>query len=733
MRVRYHLFFAFVAVLVPMVVFAFLVIAAFGRQQRAAVERGAVDTARALINALDENLRSTITTLDALATAESLEAGDLRAFDAWARRALQSQPDWYDLILFGSDGYTLVDTQFAFGSGRRLASEPASLESAVATRRAVVGDVARGPAGQYALPVRIPVMRGERVTYVLTAVVKPESLLSVLQRHHIGRDWIITAFDRRKTIVARTRSFPDFVGRSVSPDFGALLDRRGADGWAVTRTHEGQRVYTAYARSAVTGWGIGIGIPAATVDAPLQQSVWAIAAGGVACVALALGLGFIVGRRITRPMAALAGAAQRFGQGADFPVASESAVSEVDDVHRAFAGAAALARRRAEEAEAAGRAKDEFLAVLSHELRTPLNAVYGWARMLQSGQMREEQAGHAVDVIVRQSNAQLQLIDDLLDVSRITTGKMRLDVRPVDLPRVVHEALDALRPAAAAKDIRLEWAPAADTGPLRGDPERLRQVVWNLVSNAVKFTLRGGRVDVRAQRVDGEVQLVVEDTGIGIPADVLPYVFDRFRQADSSSTRVHSGLGVGLALVKHLVELHGGRVTAQSAGPRRGATFVVTLPLAHDDSGAAVVRSGMRVERPPSTRGARLDGVRVLVIDDDRDALDLALAVLTAAGATVQVATSCSDGFEMFGSWRPNVVVADIEMPGEDGYAFIRRVRALDADAGGRTPAVALTAYARPKDRDLAVSAGYTMHVPKPVDPGEFTTTIAGLVAQPHC
>jgi signal transduction histidine kinase/ActR/RegA family two-component response regulator len=721
MRLRYHLASHLVAVLLPMIAFAALVMIAFGRQQRASVERGAVETARALVNALDENLRSTITTLDALATAPPLEADDLRGFDAAARRALTSQPHWYEVILFGADGYTVVDTQFPFGTSRRLASEPASLQAAMASRRPVVGDVARGPAGQYALPIRVPVIRAERVVYVLTAVVKPESLVNVLQRHRTDPEWVIAAFDRRKTIVARTRGMTDFLGRSVSPEFVALLDRGASEGWGSTHTHEGQRVYTAYARSPVTGWGIGIGIPEHVVDGPMRRSLWAVALGGMACATLALALGLFVGRRITAPMTALAESARRFGEGGALPAEARSDVTEVDDVHRAFAGAAAVVRQRSEEADAAARAKDEFLAVLSHELRTPLNAVYGWARMLRSGQVREGQTAHALDVIVRQSNAQLQLIDDLLDVSRITTGKMRLDVREIDLARAIEGALDALRPAAEAKDIHVEHAIAADIGPVSGDSERLQQVVWNLVSNAVKFTPRGGRIDVRARRVGGDVEIVVEDTGLGIARDVLPHIFDRFRQADSSSTRQHSGLGVGLALVKHLVELHGGHITARSAGAGRGATFVVTLPLAHERGATP------GAERVTGTGSARLDGVRVLVVDDDRDALDLAGAVLTAAGALVRVARSASEGFDALASWRPDVLVADIEMPGEDGYALIRRVRALDPDAGGRTPAVALTAYSRTKDRDLAVDAGFTMHVPKPVDPGEFTVIVASL------
>jgi len=731
MRLRSHLAALVVAVLVPMVVFAAIVMVVLGRQQRAAAERGAVETARAVMNAVDENLKSTITTLEALSVSQALVRDDLRELHAEMRRVLTTQADWYDVILLTPDARTLVDTQFAFGTPSRLASEPASVYAAVATRRPVVGYVARGPAGQYALPIRVPVVRGERVVYVLTAVVKPESLLAVLRHVRTDPEWVITAFDGRKTIVARTKSFADFLGQSVSAEFAALLDRGRTDGWALTRTLEGRRVYTAYARSAVTGWGIGIGVPVESVDGPLRGSILAIAAGAVGFTILALFLALVVGRRITAPMAALADAARRFGESGALGADDPAPVGEVEDVRRAFVGAAELVRRRAEDAEAAARAKDEFLAVLSHELRTPLNAVYGWARILQNDKVSDAQLARALDVIVRQSNAQVQLIDDLLDVSRMVTGKMRLDVRPVDLARVITQALDAVRPAADAKRIGIERALGDALGPLVGDPDRLQQVVWNLVMNAVKFTPPGGRVDVRAARAGGQVEIVVEDTGLGIAPEVLPYVFDRFRQADSSSTREHGGLGLGLALVKHLVELHGGSVAAHSAGVGQGATFVVMLPLAASDAaGVAAVTAG-RPARAVSTARSRLDGVGVLVVDDDPQALDVAVALLTTAGAVVRAATSAAEGYAVLRTWRPDVLVSDIGMPDEDGYALIRRVRALHAAEGGRTPAVALTAYGRAQDRELALSAGYTMHVPKPVDPDELTAIVASLAAGP--
>jgi PAS domain S-box-containing protein len=376
-------------------------------------------------------------------------------------------------------------------------------------------------------------------------------------------------------------------------------------------------------------------------------------------------------------------------------------------------------------AEAGNRAKDEFLAILSHELRTPLNAVYGWARMMQTMQLDEETSARALDAIVRNANAQVQLIDDLLDVSRVINGKMRLDARPVDVREVIDAALDAVGPTAETKGILLEAVLDPRGGMVNGDPGRLQQIVWNLVANAVKFTPTGGTVQIRLERTGEHVRIVVSDTGQGIPHHVLPFVFDRFRQWDSSSTRAHSGLGLGLALVKHLTELHRGAVSAESAGEGKGATFTVTLPLAagvQAHPGAPPKDPGLAV-----VGGARLDGLKVLVVDDDPDALELASTILGGAGAMVKLCRSAADALAKLQSWRPDVLVSDIDMPGEDGYSLIARVRALDDDRGGTTPAIALTAYGRTEDRVRTLSSGYSMHIPKPVDPDEFTTVVAGI------
>jgi signal transduction histidine kinase/ActR/RegA family two-component response regulator len=377
-------------------------------------------------------------------------------------------------------------------------------------------------------------------------------------------------------------------------------------------------------------------------------------------------------------------------------------------------------------AESANRAKDEFLATLSHELRNPLNAMLGWARLLESGKLDEEQTRRALQIILRNVDAQVRLVDDLLDMSSVISGRMRLTLQVVDLRDVIQEVLESVRPGAAAKGLRLHALLESPGAPISGDPDRLRQVVWNLLSNAVKFTPRGGRVEVKAQRVGSHAEIVVADTGQGIHADLLPYVFDRLRQGDSTSTRTHGGTGLGLALVRHLVELHGGNIFAESAGEGQGATFVVKLPLLVVD-----VREHPIAPQETSLPGAvSLAGVRVLVVDDDPAAVDMVVAMLVQSGAAARGSGSVPSALRTVAQWRPDVLISDIEMPGEDGYTLIRKVRTLSPDAGGKTPAVALTAFSRPEDRIRSFRAGFSIHLSKPVDPDELIAVIANLAGR---
>ena len=376
------------------------------------------------------------------------------------------------------------------------------------------------------------------------------------------------------------------------------------------------------------------------------------------------------------------------------------------------------------EAELANRAKDEFLATLSHELRTPLSAILIWARLLRSGRLDAEAWARALEVIERNTKLQARLIEDLLEVSRIIAGKLRLEWTPVDLASTVDGAIDAVRAAADAKDITLELELERDLGPVRGDRNRLQQIVWNLVSNAIKFTPSGGSVNVRLARDAQDAVITVRDTGIGIRAEFLPHIFERFRQGDSTSTRIHGGLGLGLAIVRHLVDLHGGTVAARSAGEGRGATFTVRLPLSPTGVEAGDVAWLSNLGR---RAGLSLGGIHILVVEDEPDTRESVALSLELCGGRVTAVASAAAALEVLDRDLPDVMLCDIGMPGVDGYALIREVRARGADDGGRIPAVALTAYARDEDRSRALEAGFQTHVPKPVEPTELAAVVADL------
>jgi len=384
------------------------------------------------------------------------------------------------------------------------------------------------------------------------------------------------------------------------------------------------------------------------------------------------------------------------------------------------------------QAEEANRLKDQFLATVSHELRTPLNAILGWARMLTSGRIDERTSKHALEVIERNARAQAQLIDDLLDVSRIISGKLRLNICPVEPLHILELAIDAVRPAAEAKDIRLEKHLDPRTGTIPGDPDRIQQIIWNLLSNAIKFTPNGGRVIVTVARAASHIQFTVSDTGQGISSEFLPFVFERFRQADSTVARSHGGLGLGLAIVRHLTELHGGTVQATSEGVGLGASFSVILPV---QVGTVAINSAeLSVERITDTDRlsfdcpATLDGLRVLIVDDEPDSLEMIETALKECGAETSIARSSAAGLEAVMNTSPEVLISDIEMPLEDGYRFIQKVRALPNGAGTEIYAIALTAHANKDDQARALEAGFQLHLRKPVEPTILVEKLSELM-----
>jgi signal transduction histidine kinase/CheY-like chemotaxis protein len=381
------------------------------------------------------------------------------------------------------------------------------------------------------------------------------------------------------------------------------------------------------------------------------------------------------------------------------------------------------------DAEKANRLKDEFLATVSHELRTPLNAVIGWSRMLQSGRLDQESAKHALEVIDRNAWAQKQIIEDILDVSRVITGKLQLRLSPVDIVAVVSGALEAVRPALEAKDIKIETRFEEGLRIIPGDADRLQQVVWNLLSNASKFTPPQGKVLVRLNQNAGYLQIQVSDTGPGIAPDFLPHVFERFRQEDGSTTRTHGGLGLGLAIVRHLVELHGGLIQAENRKSESGAVFTVKLPL---PSGELRLESLLAPSRPQDaeTNGADLEDLRILVVEDETDALDLITMELTEHGASVKGVETAEEALTLLKQMPFDLLISDIGMPGTDGYKLIRQVRMQENEEGRKIPAIALTGYARVQDRMRAIMAGYNTHVAKPLETQELVTVVKCLTGR---
>ena len=390
------------------------------------------------------------------------------------------------------------------------------------------------------------------------------------------------------------------------------------------------------------------------------------------------------------------------------------------------------------EAEIANRSKDEFLATVSHELRTPLNAISGWIKIMRKKDVEPELFEHGLEVVERNVRMQTKIIEDILDVSRIITGKLSLSVMPVDLAPIIGAALDAVLPAADAKEIQIRCTYDSNTILVSGDSSRLQQIVWNLVSNAIKFTPKGGKVDVQLARVESQAEIKVSDNGKGISAEFLPFVFERFRQADSSSARQHSGLGLGLAIVRHLIEMHGGTVQAASEGEGQGTTFIVRLPIlvvrdvkaislseakASDKGAESFIDEG----EPAINNASQLSGLRALIVEDEVDAREMLGMLLVQFGAEIKASASAQEALRILEDWKPDVLVSDVGMPDEDGYSLISQIRALEPARGGLIPAIALTGYSRPEDGSKLLAAGYQVHLAKPVDLAQLVNAILSL------
>jgi len=723
-----------VAALVLSIVAPLGVLAGMGLQrawhrQLANVDRQNVATVRAISVAVDQDIENTTAALDVLGELHALDAPDLPAFESLASRLLPYQPNWSALVLADTQG-RVVDVVPALRPGDP-SPDGAQLNGVNWARAVGVSHHAAvsnlfelpGTPGHF-LMIAIPVIRDGKVKLALGARVRPDGLSAILRQQRAPPNGTLTLSDGNHRIVARTRQAEMYVGTPASSAFIDITEKSAEGSWRTT-SREGTPTYAAFSRSPRTGLTVGLGQPSEEVDGPIRRILWGLVAAWIAELAFAAALAALLGRVIVRALtsASLASMALARGEAVSPP---PSRIAEIDELASGLRQAAQTLRERNRERDEASRLKDEFLMNVSHELRTPLTAICGWARMLSTGQIREAQRSRALASIERNAAALQQLVSDLLDVSRVVSGKLRLDAQPLAIAGVVGAAVETMRPAADAKGIRIGTTVALEGAVVVGDASRLQQVVWNLLSNAVRFTPAGGRIDVSLRRAGEHVDIAISDTGTGVDPDFLPYVFDRFRQGASGTTRGHGGLGLGLAIVRHLVELHGGTASAENNAPPPGTTFHVHLPARMTGLPAPTASAdGAR----GAAQSLRLDDVTVLIVDDDLHARELLATILENAGADVRATASAEDALVILDAWTPRALISDVEMAGADGYMLMRRVRAQPSHHA-RLAAIAVTAHARPEDRMRALDAGFHWHLAKPIEPTELLSVVATLVAQ---
>ncbi|BAY40662.1 multi-sensor hybrid histidine kinase [Nostoc sp. NIES-2111] len=742
LSLKWHFLLLVAGVLLPVVLFAVAVVHKLSLNERAASERRLALAARNLTQDVEREVSSTTRTLQALATSERLDQNDLKAFYKEAKRTAKTQTTWLSVILLTPDGQQILNTFRPYGTALPLANEPESVRLVVKTHQPTVGYLAVARLkNQWAFPVRVPVMRDGKLRYVLTALISSEALTNIIKsKTPVDGEWTRTVVDGRGIVVARTRHPEKFVGKSSTPSFLKRIGAKTEDVYRET-TLEGAQVYVAFNRTNFSRWTTAVVVPTDVIESPSRQAMLLVIGSGLGLLVVS-GVGAIaLSRSMSDGIISVTAAAEALAQG-EYPRINPSSIKEVALLGQALESSAQLLQQREQErdenlrqseaaraeAEAANRLKDEFLITVSHELRTPLNGILGWSQLLRAGKLNPEKVEMAIATIERNAKAQAQLVNDLLDVSRIITGKLYLELHLLNLTTLIMSSVESVRHAAEVKNIELQTQ-LAHVEPILGDQNRLQQIAWNLLSNAVKFTPEGGRVEVYLKQTGSVVELLVRDTGVGIKAEFLPHVFERFRQADGSTTRKFGGLGLGLAIVRHLVELHGGTVQADSEGEGKGATFSVKLPVTARQENISTPWKTPEDNAPslPETQYS-LEGVRVLVVDDESDGRDIAKAVLMEQGAEVYTCASAAEGLKEVFTWRPTVILCDIGMPQEDGYDFIRQLREREINTGSQIPAIAVTAFTREEDKLKAIASGYQIHFSKPIEPTQLAAVVASLV-----
>jgi signal transduction histidine kinase/ActR/RegA family two-component response regulator len=746
LRLRAILTLLVLATTVPLGLFAARLIRNSWVQQQALVDRQNIEQARATSAAVDLLVDRAIAALRVLAALEPMDGPDRAHFTESAARIIPLHPGWESVRLVDPSMRVIADTRTKPGDTPGPLISPDWTTSVLQTGEPAVSRVHKDPhTGAWVVSIGIPVKRPDKtIKYVLGVRIYARSFSDILSNTRVPQGAVVTLLDTTPVIIARTRNEEKYIGQPPTVDF-ATISRTSLEGTFRTTLLEGTQAYSAWARSPVTGWTVGVGVPASAIDRPIRRSFINLTGVGLFILGAGLMLASYLSRGIVRAHRAAGAAAQALARG-EVAEPFRSRIAEADDLSAALREAARILQARMRErddaqrevdrnramlleqeqagrqaAEALSRAKDEFVATVSHELRTPLNAIYGWVALLKTAKLDESRRAHALDVIERNTRAQAQLIEDLLDMSRVIRGALRLEMRPVSLAEVLEAAVDSARPTAAARQISL----IVHDGPeliASADHSRLQQVFWNLLANALKFTPPGGHVEARIAMDGQEAVVEICDDGEGIAPEFLPHVFDRFRQETGDITRTHSGLGIGLALVRHLTELHGGTVSARSAGKGKGSTFSVRLPFVRE------ARRPVSSSIPAPRRTTKLVDLHALVVDDDLDARELVAAALGEAGARVTVAASAAEAAAIAAEAAVTVVLTDLAMPNDSGYDLLRMLRANPRTA--RLPIVAITAYNRPEDRERAVAAGFDAHVAKPFHPAQLVDLLAAIVGR---
>jgi signal transduction histidine kinase/ActR/RegA family two-component response regulator len=731
---RWHLVRLTLGTLLPIVVFSAVVAFQLARSEREAAERRVVRSARMLASNFDRELSGTLRALQALAQSEHLERGELEAFRADCERVLRTQPSWKLVLLIASDGQPLTNTAIPWGAPLPGISEPESFARVIETHQPLIGDLARGRDGRLAFPVRVPVMREGALQYVLTAVISPEALGSVVAgQSSDAEEWTRTLVDQRGLVAARTRHPERFVGQRATPTF-LEKTRDETEGVFANTSLEGAQVYVAFSRSQLSGWTAAVSSPKQLLDAPVSRSMLTVAGLGLALLLVSVGGAWIFSQRIERSITEASAAAAALSRG-EPPHMAPSSVHELARLGEALERSGHLLRERERErdanlaaaetaraeAVAATHAKDTFLAMLGHELRNPLAPIVSSLELLR----RRGLAGTPEhEVISRQLRHVVRLVDDLLDVARITRGQMSLHRAPLELPSAISRAVESTAPLLEQRRHTLTLDVPTSGLWVLGDADRLTQVVANLLTNAAKYTPPGGHITVRAHAHEGGIALAVADNGPGLPPDLLPRLFEPFVQGPRTLDRSEGGLGIGLALVRSLVEAHGGRVEPHSEGPGRGSTFTVWLP-GHARAEAPAPEDARREPAPRPVEAVSEHPTRVLLVDDNVDAAEGLADLLGMSGYEVVVAHDCPQALKRAEASRPHVAILDIGLPEVDGYGVAERLRER---LGEDSPVfAALTGYSQDGDRARSQAAGFRHHFVKPIDLDELLAFLGKL------